>query len=415
MSFCGLDFGTSNSTIGIIKDNNIDMVSLEEESKLLRSAIFLDDEELKIYFGKQAVSHYIDGVEGRLMVSIKSVLGTSLMKEETRVFNKMEPFSKVLGYFIKNIKDKAEHEQGNEINSVVLGRPVRFSDKDDNLDKLAEDMLREIATNQGFKNIEFQYEPIAAALAYEKKSKKEELALIVDIGGGTSDFTIIKINPKKNTPSNILSSDGIHIGGTDFDTLLSYNKIMPYLGLNATMKAVNGSNIGVPINYYRDLSTWHRINSLYNKIKIRDIEKTLAYSNEKKLTDRFIKVLKNKNGHKIIEKIEYGKKMLSSNDNILLNFNFIENGFSVDFIKNEFENLISPDLYKIKNVISNLTKTASVKNEDIDVVFFTGGTSQITKIQQDIMKMFKNAKAVKGDMFGSVGVGLTIDALNKFS
>ncbi len=397
--------------------NSVETVLLDGHNKMLRSAIFLDDEEFEMYFGEQAISHYIDGVEGRLMTSIKSVLGSSLMDEKTRVFNEMRPFSDILGYFLKHIKTRAEYMHAGEIDSVILGRPVRFNDKDDKLDELAEHTLRKIAAKQGFKHIEFQYEPIAAAMAYEKESTKEELALIIDIGGGTSDFTIIKIDPKNNTDSssNILSTSGIHIGGTDFDTLLNYNTVMPVLGARTTVKATNGLNINVPTACYHDLSTWHKINKLYSKASIRNIKNALAQSNEMHLTNRLFVVLENRYGHNIMEKIEIGKKALSGSDNHYLDLGLIEKDLKVELTKGILEKLISADINQIKKVLEGLLKDACINVDDIDVVFFTGGTTQIGKIQRDIMNVFRNAKMVKGDVFGSVVYGLTLDAIKKFS
>ena len=348
-SFCGFDFGTSNSTIGIWNSNQVDMVPLDGSSKVIRSAIFIDHEDKSIYFGEKAVSHYLDGVEGRLMQSIKSVLGTSLMNEKTMIFNEMKSFSEILGYFIKELKYRAESYQGKEIDSVVLGRPVRFNDDDDKLDQKAEDTLINIAINQGFKNVEFQYEPVAAAIAFQRQKIKGEIALIVDIGGGTSDFTIIKMSSKNNHASTeILATNGIHIEGTNFDQQLAYTKVMPVLGLNSTLRAVNGSDISLPITWFRTLSTWHQINSLYNKLTVNKIINVLATANNKKLTNRLIDVLTNKYGHEILEKVEIGKKNLSTTNDTPLD-------------------------------------------------------------------LFPNAKPATADMLCSVGIGLTLDAMNKYA
>ena len=416
MTFCGLDFGTSNSTVGIAKQQTVEMVTLDGDSKMLRSAIFLDEEENKIQFGETAIDEYIEGVEGRLMTSIKSVLGSSLMDQKTRVFNQMLPFSDVLGYFIKHMKDKAEVSQGKEIDSVILGRPVRFNDRDDDADLLAENTLRDIASQQGFKHIEFQYEPIAAAMAYEQEVQKEELALIVDIGGGTSDFTLIKITPKQSkTPSEILATSGIHIGGTNFDQLLSYHTIMPHLGLHTTMRAMNGADIEVPRSYFSDLSTWHKINFLYARESLINIKSSLATANDKQRISRLLKVLDNREGHRLLERVEIGKKQLSKNNEVKIPLGFIEDQLKVDLLKDNFESIITDDLHRIYNGIDELLVKASVKKQDIDVVFFTGGTTQIGKIKQDIMNTFDQAKMVKGNVFGSVGHGLTLEAIKKFS
>ncbi|RTZ65349.1 MAG: hypothetical protein DSZ29_04425 [Aquificaceae bacterium] len=416
MTFCGLDFGTSNSSVGIFKDSNIDMVTFDEGKKLLRSAIFLDDDEKEIILGRQAIARYMEGGEGRLMTSIKSVLGSSLMDEKTRIFNEMKPFSDILGYFIRHLKHRAESFAGYEIDSVVLGRPVRFHDTDDRIDAQAEQTLKDIAIKEGFKHIEFQYEPVAAALAYEKISTKEEIALVVDIGGGTSDFTIINIVPNNTGASTrILSTSGVHIGGTDFDRLLNYHNVMPYFGLHSTVNAVNGTAINVSNIYYNDVCTWHKINSLYSKQTVADIKSTFAFSNDKKLVSRFISLVEKQEGHRLLQDVESAKIELSSSEHMLLDLDFIEDNFKVDLTKDSFEQLISKDLNTIKEYLQSLVNDAQLKMNDINVVFFTGGSSQIHKIRQDVMSLFPQAKMVEGDSFGSVGFGLTLDAARKFS
>ena len=133
MSFCGLDFGTSNSTIGICKNNDVEMVMLDDNKNYLRSAIFLNNETKQAMFGEKAIEEYIERTPGRLMTSIKSVLGSTLMDEKTLIFGNLVPFSDILGYFLRNMRDKAEAQLGSSIDSVVIGRPVRFNDKDDNV------------------------------------------------------------------------------------------------------------------------------------------------------------------------------------------------------------------------------------------------------------------------------------------
>ncbi|CAA6824677.1 MAG: Putative heat shock protein YegD, partial [uncultured Thiotrichaceae bacterium] len=416
MSFCGLDFGTSNSTIGISKQQNIEMVALDGDNSILRSAIFLDEEELQMHFGESAIEHYIEGSEGRLMTSIKSVLGSSLMDQKTRVFNEMKSYSDVLGYFIKHMKNTAETSSGDTIDSVVLGRPVRFNDRDDEADQLAEDTLREIAQQQGFKHIEFQFEPIAAAMAYEQTVEKEELALIVDIGGGTSDFTLIKITPKDaKTPSEILATAGVHIGGTNLDKQLSYNAVMPHLGLHTSMRTISGTDIEIPRSYYSDLCTWHKINLLYARESLIQIKAALNAANDKQRTNRLISVLENRDGHRLLEKVENAKKQLTNQNSSFIPLDFIESQLQVELTKDNFETIIDNDLQNIYQGIEGLVKDAGINNSDVNAVFFTGGTSQIGKIQNDIMSTFKNAKKVTGNTFGSVGHGLVLDAVKRFS
>src|SRR5690606_18236826 len=155
-------------------------------------------------------------------------------------------------------------------------RPVQFVDDDPVADRQAQDQLEAAIRAQGFTDIAFQFEPIAAALDYERQVSGEKLALIVDLGGGTSDFSLVRVSPeragKADRGSVILPTAGVHIGGTDFDRLLSMARVMPELGLGSLTK--DGKR-HLPVAPYFDLSTWHRINRLYDAQALRDLRSTM--------------------------------------------------------------------------------------------------------------------------------------------
>ena len=218
---CGVDFGTTNTAAALSAGGGKPvLVKLEDDTVTIPSALFLSADK-KIYFGRQAMRMYMDGESGRCMHSLKRVLGTDLMASGTYFNNQRVSFTDLLSYFLKNVKNKIDLEAGTEVDHIVLGRPVHFRDDDPRGDARAQDELRQIAQKVGFKNIEFQYEPIAAAFAHEAGVAKESLACVVDIGGGTSDFSIIRIGrplmSKIDRTDDILASTGIRIGGNDFD------------------------------------------------------------------------------------------------------------------------------------------------------------------------------------------------------
>ena len=415
MSFCGFDFGTSNSAIGVFDHNKVTMVPLDFGKTLIRTAIFIDDEEKKLLFGNEAVRAYLAGCEGRLMQSIKSVLGTSLMHKKTKVFNEMKPFTDIIGFFIAEAKKRAEQYYNREITDVVLGRPVHFNDNDTEMDDQAESVLRKIAVNQGFKNIEFQLEPIAAAKAFQANHKVEGNLLIVDIGGGTSDFTILTpdiSNPQKDY--KVIGVSGIHIGGTNIDRILALNKVMPELGMNTKIKAINGSSITIPSTWFHELSTWHQVNDLYQPKIIQNIQNSLTSSLDKKRTNRLIKVLKERYGHRILEDVEECKKQLSELDTASISLDEVESEFIIDVSKEEFEGFIEIDIASIRNNINELVSSCGLNNNAINLIFYTGGTALIPMVQRTINMMFPNSKMLTGDMLHSVGIGLTLDAEEKF-
>src|SRR3977135_4163277 len=194
MSICGLDFGTSNTTLGTIEGHAPALAALETGHTTIPSAIFYEVDGA-VLIGRKAVETYVDGVPGRLMRSLKSVLGTSLIDETTRLGRERASFRDVIAYYLGAVKRRAEQATGRELTDVVHGRPVHFVDNAADADRKAEQTLRQIAREIGCRQLPHPCEPIAAALDYERQISAEEIALIADIGGGTSDFSIVRLGP----------------------------------------------------------------------------------------------------------------------------------------------------------------------------------------------------------------------------
>ena len=241
---CGIDFGTTNSTIGILKNNQPQMVQLENDSVSMPTALFFEDKKKKPLYGKHAVDCYVNGTDGRFIRSIKRILGSDLMDKFTVINGKGVRFDDLIGLFLSRLKQTAESQIDSTIDTAVIGRPVHFQDNDVQADQKAEDRLKSIAQKIGFKHVSFQYEPIAAAFAHEQLLTSEKLALVVDIGGGTSDFTIIRIGPnlsqKVNRADDILATTGVRIGGNDLDKALNLNFFMPSFGKGSMAEGSDG-------------------------------------------------------------------------------------------------------------------------------------------------------------------------------
>ena len=414
--FCGLDFGTSNSTIGVFKHQHMTMVPLEQNRPILRSAIFFDYETNEYRFGQQGITDYLSGIHGRLMMSLKSVLGSSLMQEDTLINQQWIPYTTILGYLIRYMKKEAERMVGHELTQVVMGRPVRFHDQDDKRDKLAQDTLQAVAEEQGFETVLFQYEPIAAALAYEETIQQEKLALIIDLGGGTSDFSVIRLRPGSNHSDrlqDVLANKGIHIGGTDFDTRFSLKEVMPTLGLGGLMRGIS-NNLQIPNGYYYDLTTWHTINSLYTRQNKRAIQEIKTFALDKKPIERLLHVVEKQQGHKILNEIEQGKCFLSQDTAVGLNLSFIEKDLILNIQRATFESIIADKVQELLQTVSETIKESGVVHSAIDSLFFTGGSTQIPMVRKAITHLFPTAEIVQGDVFSSVGKGLIIDAKKRF-
>jgi hypothetical chaperone protein len=416
-AFCGLDFGTSNSTIGVGREQGASLlVPLEGDKVAMRSAIFCDTEQKEWVFGQKGIDTYLEGAPGRLMMALKSVLGSPLMEDKTYIFNEYISYADVLGYFMRHVKTKAEKFADTELTHVVLGRPVHFDDNDLGNDQHAQNTLEKIARELGFKEVSFQFEPIAAAMTYEMSVKKEQLALIIDMGGGTSDFTIIRLRPGMKTAdrsSDVLANCGIHIAGTDFDQRLSLKTVMPLLGMGSLMKG-SSSDIEIPSMFYHDLTTWHTLHNLYGVNTLTNIRSIHSMSYEKHLITRLVDILKNRTGHHVLDAVETTKQRLSDAERILLELDFIENDLSVSVERGLFNQVIEDQLQNILKTIDETVTQAAVKPTDINAIFYTGGSTRIPAIRDKINAMFPEATVVQGDAFGSVGLGLTIDAQRKY-
>jgi hypothetical chaperone protein len=240
---------------------------------------------------------------------MKSLLGTSLIDGQTEVGGRALPFRMLLAQFIGELK-RAERAAGREFSSAVFGRPVHFIDDSKENDQLAQDTLAEIARSVGFKDIAFQFEPIAAAFDYESQIDREELVLIADIGGGTSDFSLVRLSPeraKSERRDDILANGGVHIGGTDFDKYLSLSSIMPLLGYGSRLR----NNSEVPSSYYFNLATWHTINQVYTKKMWTQLSDLIRDSDEQEKLHRLQRLIDERAGHWLAMKAEEGKIALS--------------------------------------------------------------------------------------------------------
>src|ERR1700742_1014218 len=312
MSICGLDFGTSNTTLGTIDDGAVPVLAaLELDHTTIPSAIFYDADG-GVRIGRRAIEAYVDGVNGRLMRSLKSVLGTSLIDETTRLGRQRVRFRDVIANYLGAVKRRAEQATGRELRDVVHGRPVHFVDDAPDADRKAEQTLREIARDIGFDQVTFQFEPIAAALDYERDISDEQVALIADIGGGTSDFSIVRLGPERHgkvdRAADILANDGVRIGGTDFDRQLSLGVIMPLFGFGSSMK---GAGLDVPSSYFPDLATWPNINRMYEPRVIADIRQVRRDASETVLLDRLVRMVDEQRGHTLAMQVEEAKIALS--------------------------------------------------------------------------------------------------------
>ncbi len=408
---CGLDFGTSNSAVGVIRDGRAELARLEREGALIPSAIFFDFETNKPLFGAEAIETYMGQVEGRLMRALKSILATPLMKEATLLKTQRITFEAVIGLFVAEMKARAEAALGAPIDAVVHGRPVHFVDGDAAADRFAEDTLRVIAENRGFKHVSFQYEPLAAARAYEASVREETLALICDIGGGTSDFSVIRLAPERRARTerkdDILANYGIRLGGTDLDRHLSLEAAMPALGLGSFLHT---KTLPMPRQLYADLAHWPSINQLYTPATRRMVRELEADAVEPAKARRLRTVIEKHLGHQLAFSVEAAKIALSAEDETPIEMGFIEPGLSAPASRDGFEDAVATERARMAAAVKETLARAGTAAEEIGTVFLTGGSSRVPVLRKAIASVVSPNKFRAGDDMLSVAMGLTEEA-----
>lgn len=407
-----IDFGTSNSTVGHPTAAGPALIALEGDHVTIPSAIFFNVEEECVQFGRSAIDAYTRHYEGRLLRALKSVLGSSLIDETTPIGGNQIAFKDIIGLFIRHLKAKAETAVGQSVEAVVLGRPVWFIDDDPEKDRAAQDQLAAIAKSCGFKYVDFQYEPIAAALDYESGVSREELALIADLGGGTSDISIVRVSPahhlRVDRKGDVLANAGTHIGGTDYDKKLSLHQVMPHLGYKSHLKQNPGREL--PSSVYFDLATWHRI-VLLNGNSAATFLKELHYiADQPELVHRLLRVVREQTGHQLAGDVERAKIALSDQEQVDMELPYVDDDLRVALSRAGFEEATQAETQKITASIDECLRQAGVSPEAINTLFLTGGTSAVPAVRAACMATVPGAKVVDGDRFGSVGIGLTIHA-----
>lgn len=417
-NFAGIDFGTTNTTAVIVSgDDAPKPVALENSHLEIPTAIFIDAKNHNLSFGRVAIGKYLDVEDGRLMRSLKRALGTSLMLTGTTIGHRTEKFQKIIGAFIANVKSKLDNAVGENIESVVMGRPVHFQGGDATSDISAEKELGEIASNAGFKNILFQYEPIAAAFAHEQNLSNEVIAAVIDIGGGTSDFSIIrlggKLKNKLDRHDDILANSGVRVGGNDFDKQLSLSHFMPYFGMGSEYNA-GAKMLPIPNSFYFDFSEWSRINALYDYKNINAVRTLLLSALHPEKLRRLTEVMERQLGHKVIAAVENTKIKLSENDTALAEMGFFKNPFEIMVSQPEFEHAITAEVARTITALQECIKQSGVNKDDIGLVILTGGSTEIPFVRESFQAIFPNSQISANDKLGSVGLGLGFDALRRF-
>ncbi len=425
MPASGLDFGTSNSAIGVIRDGVPVLAPIDGGNTMMPSAIFFDFEEERPCFGRTAIDAYVSGNDGRLMRSLKSILGSRLVKEDTLLRTRRVPFTTILGLVIGEMKRRAEAFLGAPIDSVVHGRPVHFVDGDAAADRFAEDTLAQVAQDAGFRHVAFAFEPIAAARAYERTITRDETALIADIGGGTSDFSVVRLSPERRDQaeraSDILATGGVRVGGTDFDRLLSLAGVMKLFGMGASLKS---KRLPMPNILFAELAHWPSINNLYTARTMREVRELDADCREPEKSARLLRIVEKRLGHRVAMEVEAGKMRLTHHETDAIDLSLVEAGLAAPVTRAQFDTAIAGELDRMDACVRETLAKAGVNiagqrtlrlnSQKVDTIFVTGGSGLVPAVRQRLAALLPQAVMRSGDDFLSVAKGLTEEARIRF-
>ncbi len=404
----GIDFGTSNSAAALIgADGTLQVIPLDGARSEMPTALFFSMETHSVLYGSAAMLAYLSGVEGRLLRSLKSLLGSGLMDEYTAVGDRSIRFFDIVVLFFKELKRRCEAHVGQSLTHAVLGRPVHFVDDNAERDLLAQETLGRAALEAGFTHISYQLEPIAAALDYEQRVEQETTALVVDIGGGTSDFTVIRLNPERSKLSDrsadILSTTGVHIGGTDFDRLLDLSMVMPLLGY----RHIGTGGRPVPNGVFFDLSTWHLIHQSYTRKALHFAKELWTDYTDQTLHARLMHALEEQHGHRMLSQVESAKIACSmSGESAAVDLAFLDSDLAPTIDAVGMEQALHQSLAQVVACAQDCVARAGLTA--VDVVYLTGGSSALRPLIETLRQAMPQATLVEGNRFGGVAAGLAV-------
>ncbi|WP_439155719.1 Hsp70 family protein [Yoonia sp.] len=409
MARLGIDFGTSNTAAGVIAAGRPHLIEVEPGRTTLPTSVFFDHDRKVTTYGSVANSALIDGREGRFMRALKSVLGTPLMRERRQFGHERLTLLDVVARFLQMIRERAEAATGDTYDRALSGRPVRFHSADDARNAQAQVDLRAAYHLAGFSDVQFMYEPEAAALASGPLARGE-LGLIVDIGGGTSDFSVFERN---GDATRIIASHGVRIGGTDFDRAISIAHVMPLLGRGADVRNALGTGTHTAPNaIFNDLATWQKIPFLYTPDNRRMVADFVKLGVDAALFARLNTVLDMELGHDIAFAVEAGKIRLNAHDvtDAGIDLREIEKALWARLTKAQMTAVLADHATRISDCASQTVEMAGVTHDRIAKVVFVGGSSLLHVVEAAMVSLFRDATLERAEAFTAVADGLAIAA-----
>jgi len=418
----GIDFGTTNSSVALANaSGNVELAHFFEQgtpTDSYRSLLYLEQVKqlgvntLKSWSGPAGIEHYLlgDG-NGRLMQSLKSFLSSRSL-QSTDVFGRRHTLISLIARILRDLREQAENQFGIKISAAVAGRPVKFvgaENEDDN--KYAETRLREAFREAGYESVEFEVEPVAAARYYETTLDRDQLILIGDFGGGTSDFSLLRVGPtilrRGRTASDLLGNAGVGLAGDAFDAKIVRHLVAPALGAGSQMRSL-GKLLTVPGWVYSKLERWHYLSLLKARDTMEMLRGVQGHALEPEKIKALIHLIKEDLGFRLHRAVQAVKCDLSYHPAAMFRFSdgIVEIETSLE--RSVFEAWIAEELEQIQTCVDSLLIAAGVRREEVDAVFLTGGSSFVPAVRRIFETRFGSSKLRAGNEFTSVAYGLAL-------
>ncbi|OIQ26161.1 MAG: hsp70 family protein [Alphaproteobacteria bacterium MedPE-SWcel] len=405
----GIDFGTSNSAAGVAVAGRPWLVELEPGENTLPTAVFFDTETKAMRIGRGATRALIDGDDGRFMRALKSLLGTPLLYEKRRLGGTVMDFTDVISHFLREVKIRAETATGMEFTHALSGRPVKFHSKDETRNARAEEDLRACYLKAGFSDVRFLFEPEAALRSARPSAG---LGLVVDIGGGTSDFTCFEQDADGGT--RILASHGLRLGGTDFDRQISIDHVMPHLGRGAMIRNSFGDGaLPAPNRMFNDLATWAMIPFLYGPDSRRAAHDLARNAQDPALLNRLVRVLDDELGHDLAFATEAGKIRSNSDDGAreaCIDLRLIEPGLAAPLPLAALDHSLSEMVQEIRADAAETLRLAGISPAAVDRCVMVGGSALLFSVRAAMQDLCPNAEIEIDRAMTAVADGLALAA-----
>ena len=421
----GIDFGTTNSSVArATADGRVEIASFPSVAGLVesyRSVLYLDHlkergvSRIQSWSGPEAIEQYLAAeTKGRLIQSLKSFLSSRGLRG-TEVFGRRMLLEDLIARILRDLREKSEAQFGAKVEHAVVGRPVTFvgaDTEDDNA--FAEQRLRQAFQNAGYGSIEFALEPVAAAHFYESTLDHDELILIGDFGGGTSDFSLLRvgagIRKRGRSPGDLLGNAGVGLAGDAFDAKIVRNLVSPALGRGTLARSLNKALPAVPLWVYAKLEHWHHLSWLRTGSTMAMLSAARANAFEPAKIEALIHLIKEDLGYELHRAVQKTKCALSVDRSA--EFRFTDGFIHIDapVTRAEFEEWIADELAKIEACVDGLVGAAGIAPSDVDMVFLTGGSSLVPAVRRIFESRFGAGKIRSGTEFTSVASGLALSA-----